>query len=137
MMGKPEKSSSSSSGREYRTHRVSFRLSDSDYRVFCALSRRGGFASLSSFLRYLAYCSLRATGKYGDGIPDGVLRVFRQTYDYDVDVLARAVRLVESARRRGVRFEESDIGEEVAAMFRECEERGAGLMFPGDVNWRK
>lgn len=136
-MGTPVKSSSSAFGREYRTHRVSFRLGDSDYRVFCALARRGGFASLSSFLRYLAYCSLRATGQYGDEIPVGVLRVFRQTYDHDVEVLSQAVRLIEAARKPDGTVSVDDIEGEVAAMFRDCEERGAGLMFPGDVNWRK
>ena len=43
--------------REYRTHRVSFRISDSDFQIFCQLSERGGFHSLSGFLRYLAYCA--------------------------------------------------------------------------------
>ena len=87
------------SKREFRTHRVSFRISDSDFQVFCQLSERGGFHSLSGFLRYLAYCAVRAAGGDMTGeIPESVLRVFKRTYDYDVRTLAEAVKLVEAGR---------------------------------------
>lgn len=125
--------------REYRTHRVSFRISDSDFQIFCQLSERGGFHSLSGFLRYLAYCAVRAAGgDMTDEIPEGVLRVFKRTYDYDVRTLAEAVKLVE-AGRVGLGDGEAlpSVEDEVGGMFRELADEGAERMFPGDVNWRK
>lgn len=123
--------------REYRTHRVSFRISDSDFQIFCQLSERGGFHSLSGFLRYLAYCAVRAAGgDMTDEIPEGVLRVFKQTYDYDVRTLAEAVKLVEEGRV-AVPEEKPTVEDEVGGMFRELADEGAERMFPGDVNWRK
>ena len=127
------------SKREFRTHRVSFRISDSDFQVFCQLSERGGFHSLSGFLRYLAYCAVRAAGGDMTGeIPEGVLRVFKRTYDYDVRTLVEAVKLVEAGRVGVDGGEEPpSVEDEVGGMFRELADEGAERMFPGDVNWRK
>ena len=123
--------------REYRTHRVSFRISDSDFQIFCQLSERGGFASLSSFLRYLAYCAVRAAGGDMTGeIPEGVLRVFKRTFDYDTETLAAAVKLVKEGRV-AVPEEKPTVEDEIGGMFRELSDEGAERMFPGDVNWRK
>lgn len=127
------------SKREFRTHRVSFRISDSDFHVFCQLSERGGFHSLSGFLRYLAYCAVRAAGGDMTGeIPEGVLRVFKRTYDYDTETLAAAVKLVKAGRVVMDDGEElPSVEDEVGGMFRELADAGAERMFPGDVNWRK
>lgn len=115
--------------REYRTHRVSFRISDSDFQIFCQLSERGGFHSLSGFLRYLAYCAVRAAGgDMTDEIPEGVLRVFKRTYDYDTETLAAAVKLVE-AGRVGMGDGEvlPSVEDEVGGMFRELADEGADV----------
>lgn len=118
---------------------MSFRISDSDFQVFCQLSERGGFHSLSGFLRYLAYCAVRAAGGDMTGeIPESVLRVFKRTYDYDVRTLAEAVKLVEAGRVGvGGGEELPSVEDEVGGMFRELADEGAERMFPGDVNWRK
>lgn len=107
------------------------------FRFFCQLSERGGFHSLSGFLRYLAYCAVRAAGgDMTDEIPEGVLRVFKRTYDYDVRTLAEAVKLVEEGRV-AVPEEKPTVEDEIGGMFRELSDEGAERMFPGDVNWRK
>lgn len=130
--------SSLKTGREPRTHRVSFRISDSDYRVFCSLAERGGFCSLSSFLRYLAYCAVRSAGsEYTSSIPEPVMRVFRTTYEHDLQTLAAAVRLVEAGQIAPPAPTPPEISEEVGEMFRTMGDEGARLMFPGDINWRK
>lgn len=101
------------------------------------MSERGGFHSLSGFLRYLAYCAVRAAGgDMTDEIPEGVLRVFKRTYDYDVRTLAEAVKLVEEGRV-AVSEEKPTVEDEIGGMFRELADEGAERMFPGDVNWRK
>lgn len=111
------------SKREFKTRRVSFRISDSDFQVFCQLSERGGFHSLSGFLRYLAYCAVRAAGGDMTGeIPEGVLRVFKRTYDYDTETLAAAVKLVEEGRV-SVPEEKPTVEDDVGGMFRELANR--------------
>lgn len=125
--------------REMRTHRISFRLSDSDYKVFCMLSARGGFQSLSSFLRYLAYCALRAQDEeLTSEAPVAVLRLFRSAMDMDRETLEMAARIM--AEKRSLSVHESahkSISEEIGDIFRECSADGARLTFPGDVNFRK
>lgn len=127
------------SAREMRTHRISFRLSDADYKVFCMLSERGGFQSLSSFLRYLAYCALRAQDdELTSETPVAVLRVFRAAMDMDRETLETAARIV--AEKRALAVHEptpQSISEEIGDIFRECSADGARLTFPGDVNFRK
>lgn len=125
--------------REKRTHRISFRLSDADYKVFCMLSERGGFLSLSSFLRYLAYCALRAQDdELTAATPVAVLRVFRAAMDMDRETLETAARMVAEKRALSVHEPEpKSISEEIGDIFRECSAAGARLTFPGDVNYRK
>ena len=125
--------------REMRTHRISFRLSDADYKVFCMLSERGGFQSLSSFLRYLAYCALRAQdAELTAEAPVAVLRVFRAAMDMHRETLELAARI--TAEKRALAVHEpilQSISEEIGDIFRECSADGARLTFPGDVNFRK
>lgn len=92
---------------------------------------------MSSFLRYLAYCAVRAAGGDMTGeIPEGVLRVFKRTFDYDTETLAAAVKLVEEGRV-AVPEEKPTVEDEIGGMFRKLSDEGAERMFPGDVNWRK
>lgn len=127
------------SAREMRTHRISFRLSDADYKVFCMLSERGGFQSLSSFLRYLAYCALRAQdAELTAETPVAVLRVFRAAMDMDRETLETAARIVAEKRALVVhQATPQSIADEIGDIFRECSADGARMTFPGDINFRK
>ena len=103
------------------------------------LSARGGFQSLSSFLRYLAYCALRVQDdELTAATPVAVLRVFRAVMDMDRETLETAARLV--AEKRALSADQAtqqSISEEIGDIFRECSADGARMTFPGDVNFRR
>jgi hypothetical protein len=130
------------------TVKIGTRITLEENRRLEQLAIIGGFKSTYSLLRYLVFCFLRASNhtdndNTSDEIPPEIVSLFAGSYGKDSKLISRAIRNIlkrkdwKQQKRRQRHPKKSDIRQEVADLFDDCEEKGSELEWRPDINGRR
>lgn len=130
------------------TVKIGTRITLEENRRLEQLAIIGGFKSTYSLLRYLVFCFLRASNhtdndNTSDEIPPEIVSLFAGSYGKDSKLISRAIRNIlkrkdwKQQKRCQRHPKKSDIRQEVADLFDDCEEKGSELEWRPDINGRR